>query len=83
MRLFGFEITRKPKAVFDLRTIKRVKLSEDDVLIIHVSDRLTGDAANQLRSHVSQVFPKQEIVVLDKGISMTVVSQDYNEPDSE
>lgn len=82
MRLFDWEIKKTPRAKFDLRAINKIKLEKDDVLVVHCANvSLAPEMANELRARLATVFGSdREIIVFDRGITLTIVSNPNEHP---
>ena len=58
-----------------LATISKADLKPTDVLVVEVDRHITMEAADRIKALMEQVWPGQEVVVLEKGMSLKVVSQ--------
>jgi hypothetical protein len=75
---------RRPK--YDVRKLARLDLAEDDILVIHSDERLSAPVADGLEKSLKKLFGfHREILVLDKGVFLTVIGnqKDENEDSSE
>lgn len=80
---FGIKITRDPRATYTVKTLSRVQLADDDILVIHADMTLARADAERLEGHIKSVFGEtRRVLIFDKGILMTVVSQERKDADS-
>lgn len=75
MKLFGLEIKRARTNKYDLRKISRIEIADDDVLVVHCERNLSAETAQNLQDSLTKIFGNaREVLVLDKGVTLTVVS---------
>ena len=61
----------------EIEEIKKVSLSESDVLILHVDHlSLSTEQRASIADNFNVVFPNNRVVVLDKGFSISVLTKE-------
>jgi hypothetical protein len=58
-----------------VKTIERVSLGPDDVLVITHKDSISPDQAQFIRSRVEDVFPDHKVLVLSGGLKLHVIGK--------
>lgn len=59
----------------NIEEIRKVKLDSDDVLVLRLPFAITQEGAIKLRETVSAVFPGHKCFILDKGISLEILTR--------
>ena len=59
-----------------IKSIEVVNVAPADVIVIETDDILTQHETSEIKSHLSQVWPNRQIVVLSRGFRMRVMREE-------
>ena len=54
--------------------LRRLKMAPGEVLVLHVDGIITTETSDRLRAHLESVLQGNKCLVLQKGLSLSVVS---------
>lgn len=60
----------------DLKQVQKVRISEDDVLVLHLDEALTMEQRDKVGESIAGVFgERRKALILDRGTRLTIVSK--------
>lgn len=70
------KLTRRRAGGVRVRDAKVLKLTEDDVIVLRASGRLSIEELAKVRAAGVDAFPGHKVVAVDQGIDLLVVRRD-------